>query len=77
MLEGKHHQIHGLIKIHQEAGHVGVSDGNWLAGLNLVNKQRDNAAPAAHDVAVASAAYDGAVPRLMYAFKFKSQLMRC
>ena len=56
MLEGKHNQIHSLIQIHQETSHVGVSDGDRVAGLDLVNEQRNNTAAAAHNVAVTGAA---------------------
>ena len=56
MLEGKHDQIHSLIQIHQETSHVRVGDGDRVAGFDLINKQRDNAAAAAHDVAVTGAA---------------------
>ena len=60
VLEGEHNQIHSLVQIHQEAGHVGVGDGDWIASLDLVNKQRDDRATAAHNVAVTSAADGGA-----------------
>lgn len=38
VLEGEHHQIHRLVQIHQEAGHVGVCDGDGFAGLYLVDE---------------------------------------
>ena len=56
MLEGKHNQIHSLIQIHQETSHVGVSDGDGVTSLDLVNEQRNNTAAAAHNVAVTGAA---------------------
>ena len=56
MLEGEHNQIHSLVQVHQEAGHVGVSDGDGVASLDLVDEQGDDAAAGAHDVAVAGAA---------------------
>ena len=60
--KGELHQIHGLVQIHEEPGHVGVCNGNGLACPNLVNEQGDDAAPGAHDVAVAGAADGGAAP---------------
>ena len=60
VLESEHDQIHSLVQIHQESGHVGVGDGDGIASLDLVDKQRDDRAPAAHDVAVTSAADGGA-----------------
>ena len=63
VLEGEHNQIHSLVQIHQEAGHVGVSDGDGVTSLDLVNEQRDNGTTAAHNVAVTSAA-DGSATTL-------------
>ena len=60
MLEGEHNQIHSLVQIHQEAGHVGIGDGDGIASLDLVDEQRDDRATAAHDVAVTGAADGGA-----------------
>ena len=60
VLEGEHNQIHSLVQIHQEAGHVGVGDGDGIAGLDLVDEQGDDAAAGAHDVAVTGAADGGA-----------------
>ena len=56
MLEGKHNKIHSLVQVHQEAGHVGVGDGDGVASLDLVNEQRNDGATAAHHVAVTGAA---------------------
>ena len=56
MLEGKHNKIHSLVQIHQESSHVGVSDSDRVADLDLVDEQRDNTAAAAHNIAVAGAA---------------------
>ena len=56
VLEREHHQIDGLVQVHQKAGHVGVGDGDGIARLDLVDEQRDHAAAAAHDVAVTGAA---------------------
>ena len=63
VLEGEHNQIHSLVQIHQEAGHVGVSDGDGVTSLDLVDEQRDNGTTAAHNVAVTSAA-DGSAATL-------------
>ena len=60
VLEGEHNQIHSLVQVHQEAGHVGVGDGDGIAGLDLVDEQGDDAAAGAHDVAVTGAADGGA-----------------
>ena len=62
VLKGELYQVHGLVQVHEEPGHVGVGDGDRLASLDLVDEQRDHAAPAAHDVAVPGAAYNGASP---------------
>ena len=32
MLEGEHHQVHRFVQVHQEAGHVGVGNGDGVAG---------------------------------------------
>ena len=56
MLKREHDQIHGLVQIHQETGHVRIGDRDGIARLDLVDKQRDHAAAAAHDIAVAGAA---------------------
>ena len=60
VLEGEHNKIHSLVQVHEEAGHVGVGDGDGIAGLDLVDEQGDDAAAGAHDVAVAGAADGGA-----------------
>lgn len=60
VLEGEHHQIHCLVEVHQEAGHVGVSDGDGIARPDLVDEQRDHRAAGTHDVAVARAGDDRA-----------------
>ena len=60
VLKGELHQVHRLVQVHQETGHVRVGDGDGLARLDLVDEQGDDAAPAAHHVAVAGAA-DGGV----------------
>ena len=56
MLKREHDQVNGLVQVHQEAGHIGVGDRDGVAGADLVNEQRNDAAAAAHDVAVAGAA---------------------
>ena len=60
VLERELHQVHGLVQVHEEAGHVGVGDGERLALADAVDEQRDDAAARAHDVAVAGAADGGA-----------------
>ena len=62
MLESEQDQIHSLVQIHQEAGHVGVSDGDGVTSLDLVDKQRNDRATAAHHVAVTGAADGRAAP---------------
>ena len=59
VLEGELHQVDGLVKVHKEAGHVGVGDRERLALADAVDEQRDDAAARAHDVAVAGAADGG------------------
>ena len=61
--ESEEHQLHRLVQVHEETGHVRVGDGDGLARLDLLDEQGDHAAPAAHHVAVAGAA-DGGVLRL-------------
>ena len=53
VLEGEHHQIHRFVKVHEEAGHVGIGDGDGIARLDLVDEQRDHRAAGAHDIAIA------------------------
>ena len=60
VLKGELHQVHRLVQVHQEPGHVGVGDGDGVSGLDLLDEQGDHAAPAAHDVAVPGTADDGA-----------------
>ena len=45
VLKSEHNQIYSLVQIHQEAGHVGVGDGDGIAGLDLVNEQRNDGTP--------------------------------
>ena len=44
VLKGKHDKVNGLIQVHQKAGHVGIGDGNGVAGLDLLHKQRNHVA---------------------------------
>lgn len=60
VLEGELNQVHGLVQVHEEAGHIGVGDRERLALADAVDEQRDDAAARAHDVAVAGAADGGA-----------------
>ena len=56
VLEGEEHQVHSLFQGHDEPGHVGLGDGDGVAGFDLVDPQGDDGATGAHDVAVAGAA---------------------
>ena len=58
MFKGKLDKVNRLIKIHQKAGHIGVGDGDRMARTNLVDKQRDDRSPAAHNITVPGAADD-------------------
>lgn len=60
VLEGELHQVHGLVQVHEEAGHVGVGDRQRLALADAVDEEGDHRAARAHDVAVAGAADGGA-----------------
>ena len=62
MLESEQDQIHSLVQVHQKAGHVGVSDSDGVACLDLVDEQRNNGTTAAHDVAITGAADGRAAP---------------
>ena len=56
MLEGKEYQIHSLLQAHNEAGHLGLGEGDGVAMADLVNPQGDDTATAAHHIAIAGAA---------------------
>ena len=60
VLEGEPDQVHGLVEVHEETGHVGIGDREGLALADAVDEQRDHAAARAHHVAVAGAADCGA-----------------
>ena len=60
VLEGEHYQIDRFVEVHEEAGHVGVGDGDGIARLDLVDEQRNHRAARAHDVAVARTGDDRA-----------------
>lgn len=49
-------KVYCLVKVHEEAGHVGIGHRQRLALADAVDKQRDDGATGAHDVAVACAA---------------------
>ena len=59
VLEGEEDEVDGLLEAHDEAGHGRFREGDWGAGTDLVNPERNDAAAAAHDVAVAGAANAG------------------
>ena len=67
MFKGKFYQVYCFIKVHQEACHIRISDGNRVACMNLVNEQRNNAAAATHYVAIAGAADYSAATLSSYA----------
>ena len=60
VFEGEEDKVHGLLEAHDEAGHPGLGEGDGVALADLVDPQRNHAAAAAHDVAVAGAADLGA-----------------
>ena len=60
VLKCKLDKIDGLVEIHKEAGHVGISHRQRLALADAVDKQRDDRTAGAHYVAVAGAADGGA-----------------
>ena len=56
MLEGEEDKVHGFFERHDEAGHLGLGEGDGVAFADLVDPEWDDAAAGAHDVAVAGAA---------------------
>ena len=58
--KGKLDQLDSFVQVHQESRHIRVRDRDRVAGLYLVDEERDHAAAAAHHVAIARAADDGA-----------------
>ena len=56
VLEGEEDEIDRLIERHDEARHRRLRDGDGIAVLDLVDPERNDAPPRAHDVAVARAA---------------------
>ena len=56
MLESKEYQIDRLFQRHDESGHGGLSDGDGVAGFDLVDPKRNDGAAGAHDIAVTGAA---------------------
>ena len=63
MLEGKADQVDRLIQVHQETGHLRVSDCDRMSRMDLFDKERDHRSPGAHDIAVAGTA-DDRIPAL-------------
>ena len=59
VFKGKEDEIDGFLQRHDEAGHGRLGDGDGLAVFDLVDPQRNDAAPGAHDVAVPGAADAG------------------
>ena len=56
VLEGEEDEVHGFFEAHDEAGHLGLGEGDGVALSDLVDPEGDDAAAGAHDVAVAGAA---------------------
>ena len=56
MLKCEHHQIHCLVQVHQKAGHIGIRNGDGVAGFDLIDEQRDDAAAGTHHIAIAGTA---------------------
>ena len=52
MIKGESYKVHCLVKIHQKARHVRISDCNGRMALDLVDKERDDRAARAHNIAV-------------------------
>ena len=55
-LQAKHNQINSFIQIHQETCHTRISNSNRIACFNLINKQRNHASTATHNVTITSTA---------------------
>ena len=72
MLEGKQYQINCFFKAHDEAGHIAIGQRNRITLVNLINPQRNDAATAAHDIAVAGTANLGlaAIAALSHSYLF-------
>ena len=62
VLEGVDDEIDRVLEGHHEARHLGVGDGDVLAGGDLVEEEGDDAAAARHDVAITCEA-EGRVAR--------------
>ena len=56
VLEGEEHQVDGLVKTHDEAGHRGLGHRDGIARTNLFDPQRNHRPARTHHVAVARAA---------------------
>ena len=59
VFKSEEHQIDRFLQRHDEAGHGRLGDGDGLAVFDLVDPQRNDAAPGTHDVAVPGAADAG------------------
>ena len=55
VFEGEEDEVDGFFEAHDEAGHPGLGEGDGVAFADLVDPQGNDAAAAAHDVAVAGA----------------------
>ncbi len=57
--QGQKDQVYGFVHGHEEPGHGGLCQGERAAGGDLLQKQRDDAAPCAHDIATPGAGDPG------------------
>lgn len=59
---GEHDELGGFGDSHEEALHVGVGDGDWAAGVDLLLEDGDDGAGGGEDVAEADGEESGRVP---------------
>ena len=59
VLEGEKDEVDRFVEAHDEAGHLGLGEGDGLAVADLLDPEGDDAAAGAHHVAVAGAADAG------------------
>ena len=67
ILKCKLDKVHGLVEVHEKAGHVGIGDRKRLTLADAVDEQRDDGTTGTHHVAIARAAdgrATGAVARV-------------
>lgn len=61
VFEGEEDEVNGLFETHNEAGHLGLGEGDGVAAADLVYPEGDDASAGAHHIAVTGAADFGAV----------------